>query len=636
MVTCLKCTRFVTQTEFGWCCECLNFVGLMPGNMAPQLPSQPPNHYNIIPSYPPAAAPTPSIFQALPANPTTPAANLAQCAGSNAHIRNIRKSKRTKNPAPTPYSRNPKPSVSATLTESPMRMFKCGISFFQDKKQKKTGIMSYMRQIDTSLPNLYETLQHQLWQLFLPELLRKELVEGLPKSPIGRTSLSHNKSVLDPQTLLLLVKQSTIKKPVQIDLIYEDNGEDTDTIPETETPAATERSLRSQQSSATFRIPSPLESQIVPRQTSHITSRRHNEDQASTPTAVAARPTKNSWALGGIAGTVPARGSASLSTHMNYLGRPLATTTPLTVKVDHNTLVGQGSMRRAFSAEVKTEGRNGGPPRITHWVAKVRYHNEYPDIKLHATNARMYEAAGHLLQAYQAVINRCSSNLLTGVLREKAKAFKLVRHCVIFIGEEHLPAQVYFLEACLQGEYVKYLSNVNFSVTGRQPGMDLDNLSIMNAFTHWSYVISNGASLVCDLQGVGSTITDPQIIDRDYVRWADGNNASKGIQNFLENHICNDVCRALKLGPPSDIVPEVTNPTPLQRSVQSHVAQGLGGPSQAAGFPTGSRAMTEIRSNSGICANPAPSHSSIGNLPRSEFLTFYCSKLVNSVKITLI
>jgi hypothetical protein len=102
-----------------------------------------------------------------------------------------------------------------------------------------------------------------------------------------------------------------------------------------------------------------------------------------------------------------------------------ATTTPLTVKVDHDSLVGQGSMRKAFSAQVKTEGRNGGPPRITNWVAKVRYHDEYPDIKLHATDARMYEAAGHLLQAYQAVIKRCSSNLISGLLREKAKAFKV-------------------------------------------------------------------------------------------------------------------------------------------------------------------------------------------------------------------
>ena len=90
-----------------------------------------------------------------------------------------------------------------------------------------------------------------------------------------------------------------------------------------------------------------------------------------------------------------------------------------------------------------------------------------------------------------------------------------MRHCVIFIGEESTPSEVYFLEAALDGRYVKYCSNVNFSVPSEQPGMDLDNLTIMEAFTHWSYVASNGANLICDLQGVGSIITDPQIVDVD-------------------------------------------------------------------------------------------------------------------------
>ncbi|KAA1080789.1 Eukaryotic elongation factor-2 kinase [Puccinia graminis f. sp. tritici] len=224
----------------------------------------------------------------------------------------------------------------------------------------------------------------------------------------------------------------------------------------------------------------------------------------------------------------------------------------------------------------------------------------------------MYKASGHLLQAYQSVIKRCPSKLLSVTLREKAKAFKLVHHCVIYIGEEICPAEVYFLEACLEGDYVKYLSNVNFSITDRQPGMDINNLSIMNAFTHWSYFISNGASLVCDLQGVGSTITDPQIIDCDYACWADGNNASKGINHFLENHVCNDVCRALKLGSPTDITPEVTEP---DRSVQSQVARAT---IQAAQSLTGPHAMTDLRTFPGLPANPAQSRAAIGNLLRTE------------------
>ena len=83
------------------------------------------------------------------------------------------------------------------------------------------------------------------------------------------------------------------------------------------------------------------------------------------------------------------------------------------------------------------------------------------------------------------------------------------------MGEICSPCNIYFLEAALQGDYVKYLSNVSFDVTQNQPGIDLDNLHIMSEFRHWSYIISQEQILVCDLQGVGTIVTDPQIIDLD-------------------------------------------------------------------------------------------------------------------------
>ncbi|KNE86589.1 hypothetical protein PSTG_18981, partial [Puccinia striiformis f. sp. tritici PST-78] len=84
--------------------------------------------------------------------------------------------------------------------------------------------------------------------------------------------------------------------------------------------------------------------------------------------------------------------------------------------------------------------------------------------------------------------------------------------------------------------------------------MDLDNLTIMNAFTHWTYITSQGTSLVCDLQGVGPILTDPQILDRDTVRWADGNNSSKGIDIFVATHQCNPICGALELELPGNVI----------------------------------------------------------------------------------
>jgi hypothetical protein len=43
--------------------------------------------------------------------------------------------------------------------------------------------------------------------------------------------------------------------------------------------------------------------------------------------------------------------------------------------------------------------------------------------------------------------------------------------------------------------------------------MDPDYLSLMNALTHWSYNQSKGQRLVCDLQGFGDILTDPQMVD---------------------------------------------------------------------------------------------------------------------------
>jgi hypothetical protein len=81
-----------------------------------------------------------------------------------------------------------------------------------------------------------------------------------------------------------------LKKLVQIDLIYKENGEDTITILATKNPAATERSLRTGLNAATSRRPSSLLASQL--QTSH----RNIKDHTYTPTAITA------WALGGIAG----------------------------------------------------------------------------------------------------------------------------------------------------------------------------------------------------------------------------------------------------------------------------------------------------------------------------------------------
>ena len=93
---------------------------------------------------------------------------------------------------------------------------------------------------------------------------------------------------------------------------------------------------------------------------------------------------------------------------------------------------------------------------------------------------------------------------------------KVFQHVVVVTSHNvDYPHKVYFLEAWLKGNYVKYSSNADFDLTDDQDGMDSMLFCLMNAFTHWTYQDSLGKQLVCDLQGVGPIITDPQILYLD-------------------------------------------------------------------------------------------------------------------------
>ncbi|KAI7943421.1 hypothetical protein MJO29_013265 [Puccinia striiformis f. sp. tritici] len=175
----------------------------------------------------------------------------------------------------------------------------------------------------------------------------------------------------------------------------------------------------------------------------------------------------------------------------------------------------------------------------------------------------MYQAFGHLLEQYKEILMNCP--LLNNHFKLKAQqiSVSLQKTGLHPTGPVTAPTNVYFLEATLAGPYVKYSSNINFSIPENQPGMDMELFQIMDAFTHWTCNQSSGKYLVSDLQGVGPMLIDPQILDMDPHCWADGNTSSEGIQSFLKMHCChpgNQVCEALGLGRVVDL--EWAKPTP--------------------------------------------------------------------------
>ncbi|EFP83909.1 alphaK I12 [Puccinia graminis f. sp. tritici CRL 75-36-700-3] len=157
-------------------------------------------------------------------------------------------------------------------------------------------------------------------------------------------------------------------------------------------------------------------------------------------------------------------------------------------------------MRRAFEATVRTIASDGSV-KLVNYVAKIRFRDGAPNISHYASDALMYEGSALLLDEFKKILPGCQR--LREVYLKKGQLMEIVRHAVVVCGEINLPSEVYFLEVALVGPYVKYSSNVNFRIKENWEGVDPDIARLMNAFMHWSYVNSNGKSLICDLQGVG-------------------------------------------------------------------------------------------------------------------------------------
>jgi len=75
---------------------------------------------------------------------------------------------------------------------------------------------------------------------------------------------------------------------------------------------------------------------------------------------------------------------------------------------------------------------------------------------------------------------------------------------------------------------------------------------VVAAFCYFTYIASGKLSVVCDIQGVGTFYTDPQIHTFDGEGFGAGNLGSRGIERFLQNHRHNLVCEQLGLPSPDE------------------------------------------------------------------------------------
>eukprot|EP01005_Ploeotia_sp_CARIB1_P001080 NODE_240_length_1109_cov_678.848269_g229_i1.p1 GENE.NODE_240_length_1109_cov_678.848269_g229_i1~~NODE_240_length_1109_cov_678.848269_g229_i1.p1 ORF type:complete len:280 (+),score=65.22 NODE_240_length_1109_cov_678.848269_g229_i1:77-916(+) len=96
------------------------------------------------------------------------------------------------------------------------------------------------------------------------------------------------------------------------------------------------------------------------------------------------------------------------------------------------------------------------------------------------------------------------------------------------------------VEPMLPGEYKKHSNNFGF--------VSDEDRNTPAAFSHFTYHCSGGKLLVCDIQGVEDTYTDPQIHSADgSQRWGKADMGYDGIRQFFGTHHCNAICEFLKL-----------------------------------------------------------------------------------------
>ena len=87
-----------------------------------------------------------------------------------------------------------------------------------------------------------------------------------------------------------------------------------------------------------------------------------------------------------------------------------------------------------------------------------------------------------------------------------------------------------------------------------EPAETFNHLDVPAALSHFSYSVSQGRKLLCDIQGVhnaadGFTLTDPVLHTLSKRRNGSTDKGEEGMNRFFATHECNGLCRRLGLNP---------------------------------------------------------------------------------------
>ncbi|CAF1079891.1 unnamed protein product, partial [Brachionus calyciflorus] len=138
------------------------------------------------------------------------------------------------------------------------------------------------------------------------------------------------------------------------------------------------------------------------------------------------------------------------------------------------------------------------------------------------------------------------SKILAQKFFELVKLAKKVSFLDVSLIQIVETGEYFTIEDFIPGEFVKWMNNCGF--------LNEDIYSCtLDAFSHWSYQITDEYLIVNDLQGIlvdnkDYVLTDPAISSPEgYDRFSTTNLALKGVKKFFQTHQCNHICKHLKL-----------------------------------------------------------------------------------------
>ena len=127
------------------------------------------------------------------------------------------------------------------------------------------------------------------------------------------------------------------------------------------------------------------------------------------------------------------------------------------------------------------------------------------------------------------------------------KPIEFVRFGIITLAEKSGKTAPYIIEDYIDGKYETFNSNTGKAYSHSQDHRELQ------AFSHFTWVHSNKQLVVCNLQGTIQKdkilLTDPAIHADQYMLFGSTNLGIQGIKLFMRRHICNEICKQMKLEP---------------------------------------------------------------------------------------